>query len=342
MIQLQNVSIGYPENKSKVVVQQQLNLSATEGELIALIGPNGCGKSTLLRTMASLQPMLKGEIFIDNLNIHNLTTRKRAKLISVVLTEHESVASFTVRELVSIGRDPYTGWLGSLSPKDIEIIDRSMEMTKTSPFERRNIHELSDGERQRVFIARALAQDTKVILLDEPTSHLDLPNRINILRLLRNLARDTGKIIIISTHELETAMQVADKLWLMRKDDGVTVGTPEDLILNGKLNETFKDNSSSYIFDSLSGGFVIRQDSLREIVFIPSGRDEAVDRWTVKALERKGFVISQSAPVEVRTNNMTNEWEIVNRNNDIRVVASSIDILLKELNNLVIGKAHSL
>lgn len=342
MIKLQNVSIGYPENKGRVVVQKNLDLSATEGELIALIGPNGCGKSTLLRSMACLQPLLNGSIFIDNLNIHDLTTRKRAKLISVVLTEHESVASFTVRELVSIGRDPYTGWLGSLSPNDVDIINRAMVMTKTGLFERRNIHELSDGERQRVFIARALAQDTKVILLDEPTSHLDLPNRINILRLLRNLARDTGKIIIISTHELETAMQVADKLWLMRKDEGVTIGTPEDLILNGKLNETFTDNSSSYSFDNLSGGFVIRQDSLRGVRFSPSGFDEAVDRWTVKALERKGFVISESALVEVRTNNCPNQWLIVNGSDGSSVVATSIDGLLKVLNNLVIAANQSL
>src|SRR5690554_5494593 len=206
-LQLSHVSIGYPAPKKPNIVQSDLSLSAHEGELIALIGKNGCGKSTLLRSIASLQPIYQGVIALNGENLSVITPKRRARLLSVVLTEQQSVASFTVRGLISIGRDPYTGWLGSLTDEDNRIISRAIEMTYLRGFEERNIHELSDGERQRVFIARALAQNTPVILLDEPTSHLDLPNRINILLLLQKLARETGKTIFISTHELETAMQ---------------------------------------------------------------------------------------------------------------------------------------
>jgi len=191
-------------------------------------------KSTLIRSIACLQPLLSGTIFIDDKNIRQIPTRQRATLISVVLTDNQPPASFTVRELISIGRDPYTGWLGKLTDEDQELVDRSIDMTNLKGFEQRNVNELSDGERQRAFIARALAQDTSVILLDEPTSHLDLSNRIRILLLLQKLARDTKKIILLSTHEIETAMQVADKIWLLDKSHRVIMGTPEDMVLTGK------------------------------------------------------------------------------------------------------------
>jgi iron complex transport system ATP-binding protein len=308
-------------------VQSGLNLSAREGELIALIGPNGCGKSTLLRSIACLQPLLNGKILIDDKNIRQIPSRQRATLISVVLTDNQPPASFTVLELISIGRDPYTGWFGNLSDADDELIDRSIEMTNLKGFEQRNVNELSHGERQRVFIARALAEVTSVILLDEPTSHLDLPNRIHILLLLQKLARDTRKIILLSTHELETAMQVTDKIWLMDKMHHVITGTPEDMVLTGKIDDVFKN--PSYEFDKEYGSFVVKKlldKTISTRVICP---ESLMARWTTKALSRKGFRIDNQAPVELTIDDENRSWTI--RKDNHTLVAHSIDDMLQKL-----------
>jgi len=329
---LENVSVGYFIRKKPFCVQQQLNLSAQKGELIALIGNNGCGKSTLLRSIAYLQPLLSGKIFIENKNIAEITPNERARLISIVLAGQQAAASFTVSELIAIGRDPYTGWLGNLSATDESIIEWSIEMTNLKGFENRNIYELSDGERQRVFIARALAQDTPLILLDEPTSHLDLSNRVNILLLLQKLAHETGKIILISTHELETAMQVADKIWLMQKEKGIIVGSPEDLIINGMFNEAFKDKASLYQFDSELGVFVIQHNLNSKVKFFPSKNDKLLDKWTLKALHRRGFSVSNKASVEIRPQSEHHNWLIFSGGKSF--IANTISEMLEYVNEL--------
>ncbi|OPZ14032.1 MAG: putative siderophore transport system ATP-binding protein YusV [Bacteroidetes bacterium ADurb.BinA261] len=329
-LQLQNVSIGYFSRKQPIFVQSGLNLSAREGELIALIGPNGCGKSTLIRSIACLQPLLSGTIFIDNKNIRQIPTRQRATLISVVLTDNQPPASFTVRELISIGRDPYTGWLGKLTDEDQELVDRSIDMTNLKGFEQRNVNELSDGERQRAFIARALAQDTSVILLDEPTSHLDLSNRIRILLLLQKLARDTKKIILLSTHEIETAMQVADKIWLLDKSHRVIMGTPEDMVLTGKIDDVFKN--PSYEFDKEYGSFVVKKLLDKTIATRVSRPDGLMARWTTKALSRKGFRIDNQSPVELTIDDVSRSWTI--RKDNLTMTAHSIDDMLQKLSSL--------
>lgn len=329
-LQLSDLTIGYPDKNRVREIQSNLNLSADRGELIALIGKNGCGKSTLIRTIACLQPLYSGKILLENKDLVNLKPEKRARLVSVVLTGQHSVASFNVRELISIGRDPYTGWLGSLSDKDHEIIADAMNITYLEGFDDRSIHELSDGERQRVFIARALAQDTPLILLDEPTSHLDLPNRINILLLLQKLARNTGKTIIISTHELETAMQVADKLWLMEKGKGVTVGAPEDLVLNGSFEEIFHHHS--YEFDKEYGSFIVKENLDKFVTTIVSKPDGLMARWTTKALSRKGYKIISNAPVELMVNEENRTWTL--RYNNETIVTHSIEEALKALSYL--------
>src|SRR5690554_2567092 len=307
-LQLSDVTIGYPGKKGIRNVQSNLSLSADSGEVIALIGKNGCGKSTLIRSIACLQPIYCGTIYLEGKNLIGLKPVKRAQLLSVVLTGQHSVASFNVRELISNGRDPYTGWSGSLSERDNEIVSKSIKQTYLEGFSDRNIHELSDGERQRVFIARALAQDNPLILLDEPTSHLDLPNRINILLLLQKLARDTGKTILISTHELEIAMQVADKLWLMENRGGVTVGVPEDMILNGSFDRVFHHNN--YEFDKEFGSFIVQKKLDKTIRTIVSKPDGVMARWTTKALSRKGYRISEKADVELYVDEDKHCWTI--------------------------------
>src|SRR5690554_4410304 len=307
-VQLNNVSIGYPAKGAPRIIQSGLNLTAERGELIALIGRNGCGKSTLLRSLACLQPIYEGVIWLNKENLTAMKAASRAKWVSVVLTDQQTTASFTVRELISIGRDPYTGWLGSLSERDNRVVSQAIEMTYLNGFEERNIHELSDGERQRVFIARALAQDTPIILLDEPTSHLDLPNRINIMLLLQKLARETGKTIFISTHELETAMQVADKLWLMEQGKGITVGTPEDLVLNGSFDTVFRH--PTYEFDKEYGSFVVQKQLDKSVVTKVHHPAGLMARWTTKALSRKGWRITGDAPLHLYVDEEQNRWVI--------------------------------
>lgn len=305
-VQLDNVDIGYPGKKGPRIIQSSLSLTAERGEMIALIGKNGCGKSTLIRSIACLQPIYGGTILLDKQNLTRMSPVNRARMVSVVLTDQQAAASFTVKELISIGRDPYTGWLGSLTEKDNRMISQAIEMTYLNGFEERNIHELSDGERQRVFIARALAQDTPIILLDEPTSHLDLPNRINIMLLLQKLARDAKKTIFISTHELETAMQVSDKLWLMDKGKGVSVGIPEDMVLNGNFDTVF--HHPSFEFDKEYGSFVVQKRLDQPITTYVKNPDGLVARWTTKALSRKGYQITADAPLRLIVDEERARW----------------------------------
>lgn len=214
---------------------QGINLTLRAGELIALMGPNGVGKSTLIRTMARLQPMIGGDIQIGGKSIRHLSYRESARLLSIVLSVPPSPGLITVFDLVAMGRYPHTGWTGKLDDRQRAVVEWAIENTGIGNLRHRLLHHLSDGERQKVMIARALAQDTPLILLDEPTAHLDLPNRSDIVGLLRQLTRQTQRGILLSTHDLELALQAADRLWLMDHQGRVITGTPEDLALDGWL-----------------------------------------------------------------------------------------------------------
>ena len=329
-LQISNLTIGYTTKKGLNVIQSGLDLTAERGELIVLVGKNGCGKSTLLRSISCLQPIFEGSILLNDKNLSELSVTKRARLLSIVLTEQQSVASFTVKELISIGRDPYTGWLGNLTEEDNRIISRALKLTYLKGFEERNINELSDGERQRAFIARALAQDTPLIILDEPTSHLDLPNRINILLLLQKLARDTGKTILISTHELETAMQVADKLWLMENRGGGFVGIPEDMVLNGNFDKVFQHHN--YEFDKEYGSFVVQKQLDKNISTFVNKPEGLLARWTTKALSRKGYRIVDNAPVELYVDDDKRSWTV--KKGELSIVTYSIEEALQGITEL--------
>ena len=210
------LTIGYGET----VVQTDLTFSLYAGEMVCMLGPNGCGKSTLLRTLASLQPALSGEY-----------THSDAKNIALVLTERLSMENTTVHDVVAMGRYPYTSFLGGLTPADEALIEEALTQVGFSNLDISNsfFNAHSDGEKQRILIAKALAQQTPIILLDEPTAHLDLPHRILILRLLRNLAHEQGKTILISTHELDLAMALSDRILLMTPGKGIQLDTAENL-----------------------------------------------------------------------------------------------------------------
>ena len=251
LLKTSSLNIGYDQK----IVQQDLHLQANEGEIICMLGTNGCGKSTLLRTLSGLQPALSGDILLRNTtsnslsNLSALSSSERASMLSLVLTERLSIDNTTVRDVVAMGRYPYTSFLGSLTEQDNLIIADALLQVGMQDYLTQFFNRLSDGEKQRVLIAKALAQQTPLILLDEPTAHLDLPNRIKTLLLLRNMAHNQHKCVIISTHELDLALQMADTIWLMIPSQGIITGTPDSLINSGAFQRAFEDQNFSFVND---------------------------------------------------------------------------------------------
>jgi len=233
-----SLSIGY----KKTTIQENLNLIIREGEMICLIGPNGCGKSTLLRTLAGLQKPISGSFKLGDKEFNHLTTNEKALLLAFVLTEKVEVDNLSVFDLVFTGRYPHTSWFGNRTRKDLEKTNEAIDMVHLSHKKDSFINELSDGEKQRAMIAKALAQDTQLIFLDEPTAHLDLPNRVEITLLLRRLAKETNKAFVLSTHELNLALQAADQIWLMN-ENGVETGVPGNIELKRHIQSTFANDA---------------------------------------------------------------------------------------------------
>jgi len=212
----------------------KINLSLEHGQLIGLVGQNGVGKSTLIRTLCGLQPKLSGEVGLTGINIEKLSAKEIAKKISVVLTGRPESLNLSVLELVALGRHPYSGWLGNLKKIDREKIEEAITQMEVNYLAKKRLFELSDGQLQKVMIARALAQDTDLVILDEPTSHLDLKNKIEVLHLLKKIAK-TGKGILISSHEIQLSAQVCDQFWCMDFGKEMLVGDPKKLIGSGEL-----------------------------------------------------------------------------------------------------------
>ena len=240
IIKVSNLSIGYTSKKEVKTIASDLNIELNAGNLVCLLGENGIGKSTLLRTLTKVQPSLKGTVFINSTKLDTYNYANFAKIVSLVLTERLPDSSLTVYELVALGRQPYTNWIGYLTTEDLLIIESAFEKTNTKHLLNSKCYELSDGQLQKVLIARALAQNTPIIVLDEPTAHLDLHHTINTFSLLKNLATEFKKTIIVSTHEVNLALQLADELWLM---------TPSKFI-SGKTSELIKNNDLDLLFDS--------------------------------------------------------------------------------------------
>lgn len=288
-LETRGLAIGYRSSGFERTVASGLNIQLSPGDLVCLLGANGAGKSTLMRTLSGLQPPLAGEILLDGHSLGSLKPAMLAQKLSLVLTDRIDAGNLSAREVVALGRTPYTGWLGALTKEDHFKIAQSIEQAGITPLLDRHMHQLSDGERQKVMLARALAQDTPLILLDEPTAHLDLPNRVEMMRLLHQLARDTQKSILLSTHELDLALQTADELWLLHADGTLRSGLPEDLVLNGAFEATFA--RSGFPFDRSTGTFIIHQPVNDSQIYL-EGTDRAVF-WAKRALQRKGMGIAK-------------------------------------------------
>ena len=281
-IQTTDLSIGYGPRASPTSLLEHLNLSIRPGELICFMGPNGIGKSTLIRTLAGLQKPLAGKIYYgDGLRDSALLLPRH---LAVVLTDKVTAINMTVFEVVAFGRYPYLNWEVNLSVIDKEIITSTLSEFRIEHLKEKRIHELSDGQLQMVMIARAVVQDTPAILLDEPTAHLDLNNRLEIMHLLRKLAHQSNKAILVSTHELDLALQTADIIWLAGHDKKIISGIPEDLVLNGAFDSIFKFKG----FDLKTGK--VEHHPYRKLIIDLTGAGHEYF-WTKNAFERNGFIV---------------------------------------------------
>ncbi len=324
-IELNSLSIGYKEGKRRErCILRDIDATIFSGELTSLLGANGVGKSTLLRTMTANQPKLRGSIYYNGEELSTLSQKRLSKIISIVLTERVTIKNISVFELVSFGRSPYTGFWGDISTQDRAIVKESLSLVGIEHLAGRMVQTLSDGERQKAMIAKALAQQTPIILLDEPTAFLDFPSKVEIMQLLHRLSRLTGKTIFMSTHDLDLALQISDRIWLMDGATGVHTGIPEDLSLDGTLGRFFQRKGIA--FDPDSGLFRV-DNSITVEVELCSNCDTNREAMVVKALRRCGVAATRDAK-ESRYKIIITDSEMSVSFDDKVAICSNIEELL--------------
>ncbi len=316
IIEMKGLVVGYRRKNQAVPVMRFPSIKIEKGDFIAVAGQNGIGKSTLIKTLIQLIPEIEGEILLKGKSVKFYSRTALASIISYVSTEIVHNQQMTVRDLVTFGRYPYTNWFGKIEKDDLKIVDEAIELLELQHLAGRSIDEISDGERQRTMIARALAQQTEIMILDEPTAFLDLPHKHEIVNLLGWLSRKFKKTVIFTTHDLGIAIREADKLWLL-SGDGFFHGSPEDLILSGTVSRTF--NTSKVSFDNRKGEFTIKKE-LRPFIYI-SGKSSAV-YWTKNAIEKDGFTVldkeSEGFPsIAVLPQTDGYEWKLADKGNVI-------------------------
>jgi iron complex transport system ATP-binding protein len=308
-IETVDLTVGYSHHQIKNSLLENLNVKLRLGELICFMGPNGVGKSTLIRTLVGLQKPLAGHIKYNGEIPKAYPHHELPRHIAVVLTDRISAVNMTVYEVVSFGRYPYLNWNVKLSKSDSEIIDQSLKQVRISHLKEKKLYELSDGQLQMVMIARAVIQDTPIILLDEPTAHLDLNNRLEIMNLLRKLAHQFNKAILVATHELDLALQTADLIWLAGNDKNIITGIPEDLVLNGSFDSIFKFKG----FDLKTGK--VQHEPYRGITIKLSVTGHQY-LWAKNALERNGFMVNDqegSHVITIKQSHLNQQWILNNK-----------------------------
>lgn len=316
-----DVSIGYRTGKQVKTVHQHLSFRLYPGELTCLLGANGTGKSTLLRTLSAAQPPLAGELWLQGKPLAAYSEKERSRRIGMVLTDKTQAGGLTVYELVALGRQPHTGFFGRLRSRDRALIAEALEAVGISHKARSYTAELSDGERQKVMIAKALVQECPLILLDEPTAFLDVVSRIEIMNLLHTLAVKQWKAILLSTHDIGQALVLADKLWLLSKENGLQCGVTEDLILHHRMDTLF--GRPDIQFDYAHGIYYPIVEGCREI-FVEAA-DEILLHWTVNALNRHQYTclltpqVSSSLP---RLQALASDRLLLTRNGETTVYTS--------------------
>jgi iron complex transport system ATP-binding protein len=313
ILSLNSLKIGYVSGRKKNILLPPLSATANKGELISVLGRNGIGKSTLLRTLTGIQPSLGGEIFFSGKNIKDYSRIEIAQKAGYISTEIIKIGNMRIYDLVALGRFPHTNWIGKISAYDNEIIMDAIEKTGMASLSGKMVSELSDGERQKAMIARILAQDTDLMIMDEPTAFLDIGSKYEILNLLSMLSHKNRKTIIFSTHDMNMAISQSDKIWLIL-NDRLAEGAPEDLMIDGAFNHLFE--SASVLFNSSDGSFSFRGEE-RGSLFVEG--DGIYKYWTSEAVKRAGFSISEvtSNPFIRVISDKPNTWQIISDNSII-------------------------
>lgn len=291
ILSFQSLEIGFLSGKSKKRLIPPVNGHAFEGELIAVIGKNGIGKSTLLKTLTGLLPLLTGTLLIEGRKITDYSRVRLSSEVGYISTEIIRISNMTVYDLVSLGRFPHTNWFGRIDSENHSAVNDALLKTGMIDFSGRQLSELSDGERQRAMIALVLAQDTRIIVMDEPTAFLDISSKFEIIHLMKELTRQRQKTIIYSTHDFNAAVSQADKIWLVL-ESGLVEGAPEDLMLTGSFNNLF--NSSGVKFNKEHGTFSFNKEEKGMLSLTGTGKYEY---WTKKALQRAGYTVVHSDKV---------------------------------------------
>ncbi len=291
LLQSKDLAVGYSQGKAgKVVLHRNINVQLQQGEFACILGPNGAGKSTLIKTLSGFVPRIEGEVLVSGKQLHLYKRSELSKCISVVLTEKLQVSNMTVFDLVALGRTPYTDFFGALSKKDKVLVMEAINDVGLKSFANRQLTCMSDGERQKAMIAKALVQDTPLIILDEPTAFLDLPSKIEIVQLLKKLAKEKHKGILLSTHDLDLALQLADKIWLLAQGLELEAGIPEDLVLANGFRRFFE--REGILFDNNSGSFKVEREQLKTIRVVGKGVEY---KWLSHALNRTGYETTDQA-----------------------------------------------
>lgn len=285
VIAAKDLCIGYRTGKKEKRVHEHLSFGLYPGELTCLLGANGTGKSTLLRTLAASQPVLSGELLLQEKPLFDYSERERSRTIGVVLTDKTQTGGLSVYELVALGRQPHTGFFGRLHAKDHSLITEALEAVCIAHKAQSYIAELSDGERQKVMIAKALVQECPLILLDEPTAFLDVVSRIEIMTLLHTLAVTQNKAILLSTHDIEQALVLSDKLWLLSKESGLQCGVTEDLILNQRMDTLF--DRKDIRFDYAHGVYYPQVNC--QLTMVLEAENDILLHWATNALNRHHY-----------------------------------------------------
>ena len=323
ILKTRNLAVGYKYGRRPPrVVARDIDVSLHRGEFVCLLGPNGAGKSTLIRTLVGMQPPLDGHVYLMDRDIADMSAREIAQSLSVVLTDRMSVGIMAVRDLVGLGRYPHTDWIGRFTEEDERVVSWAIRAARAEDLTYRNVAELSDGERQKVMIARALAQEPVLMILDEPTAFLDLPRRAEIMALLQNLAHTTDKAILLSTHDLDLALRCADRIFLLPFEGALQTGAPEDLILNGAYEGAFQ--SEGVCFDADTGAFVLNAQRGSSTVAVSGEGRRAY--WTKRALERAGFQVGDEE-TEWRVNIREDDTWCVEYSGRIREYDSICDLI---------------
>lgn len=326
-LEAHDLTIGYASRPAPKVVASGLTLSLQPGKLTALLGSNGSGKSTLIRTLAGLQPALGGRVMLGEQDITTQSPPTLAKQIAVVLQESARHLNLTVFEVAAMGRTPYTNWLGKLTALDKKLTYESLERAGIAHLAERRIAQLSDGEWQKTMFSKALAQDTPLILLDEPTAHLDLLSKIELVGLLRTAAYEHRRSVLFSTHDLDLALKMADSIWLMDGEGSVYPGAPEDLVLEGKIEKIYS-NGLQTGFSAETGNIEVPAPNLNRKVAV-NGQGTRLF-WTKKALKRAGYTVcTEGKETSLAVVVHDDHWLIHNGQNQHQV--KSIKQLLNEM-----------